>query len=353
MRVLFVGNAGERYFGERFYSVERKLAQGFTRNGHVVYFFSDRDVARTGTIWRSSRAGRGVANTHFLKVARTFEPDLIVTAHSSLVTTASFAEAKRLAFRPRLAQVCVDPLFRTVNMEFLTDRATVMDASFVTTAGRALARFASPTHVSAYIPNPVDSSIETGRGFARSDQRFDVFFAANAGGDDPGDARRATPRLIAEAGGVALDLHGFEGNAPVFGVDYFRRLADSRMALNINSDRSETAQTPARDEELYLYNSDRISQLMGCGLMTLSFRVNQLMQLYDEENEMVFADTPEAMRDAVLKYKRDDVARRRIAEAGWRKSHEHLNERLVARFIEEIAFGKALSPGYIWPTKTW
>ena len=59
MRILLVGNAGERYFGERFYIVERKLANGFTRNGHLVHFFSDRDVARNGPIFRSSRAGRG------------------------------------------------------------------------------------------------------------------------------------------------------------------------------------------------------------------------------------------------------------------------------------------------------
>ena len=71
--------------------------------------------------------------------------------------------------------------------------------------------------------------------------------------------------------------------------------------------------------------------------MTLSFRVNQLMELFDEDEEMVFANTPEEMRDAVLRFKRDDAARRRIAEAGWRKSHARLNERLVARYIEEIA----------------
>ncbi len=353
MRILLVGNAGERYFGERFYSVERKLANGFTRNGHQVYFFSDRDVARAGTIFRSSRAGRRVANEKFVLTARNFEPDLIVAAHSSLIATETLAEAKRVARGARLAQICVDPLFRTVNEAFLKDRARVVDATFVTTAGAALARFSSASNVSAYIPNPVDASIEAQRGFDRSDQAFDVFFAANAGGDHPGDARRLTPRLIAEAGDIAIDLNGFDGRAPVFGAAYFRRLAEARMALNINSDRSETADARAPAEELYLYNSDRISQLMGCGLLTLSFRVNKLMELFDEEREMVFCETPEEMRDAVRRYKRDDAARRRIASAGWLKSHQRLNERLVARFIEEVAFRRPLSPDYLWPTRLW
>src|SRR5208283_3010099 len=102
MRVLIVANFGERYFGERFYIVERKLANGFTRNGHLAYLFSDRDVARTGTIFRSSRAGRKSANAQFLEVVRNFEPELIVIAHSSLIATESLAEAKRAG--ARLAQ---------------------------------------------------------------------------------------------------------------------------------------------------------------------------------------------------------------------------------------------------------
>jgi hypothetical protein len=68
---------------------------------------------------------------------------------------------------------------------------------------------------------------------------------------------------------------------------------------------------------------------------------------------MALADTPEEMLEAVLRYKRDDAARRRVAEAGWLKSQQELNERLVARYIEEVAFRRALSHPYIWPTKLW
>src|ERR1700722_3272050 len=159
MRVLFVANFGTRYFGERFYSVEHKLANGFTRNGHHVYAFSDRDVARSGTIFGSSRAGRGVANARFLEVVRKFQPEFVVITHSSLITSEALAETKRGGPSPRLAQICVDPLFRAVNVDFLKERARVVDATFVTTAGAALAEFASSSNVSAYIPNPVDATI--------------------------------------------------------------------------------------------------------------------------------------------------------------------------------------------------
>ena len=353
MRILVVANAGERYFGGRFYIVERKLANGFARNGHHVYFFSDRDVARNGTIFRSSRAGRGVANARFLEVARNFEPELIVIQHSSLIATANLAEAKRTRGKPRVAQVCFDPLFRASNVRFLKERAEVVDATFVTTAGEALAQFAAASNVSAYVPNPIDPSIETTRGFERSDQAFDAFFAANAAGDPPNDPRRTVPALIARSGRASIDYCGFDGRPPALGGEYFRRLADARIGLNINSDRAETAKTRAPAEELHLYNSDRIAQIMGCGLMALSFRVNRLYELFEEGREMAFADAPEEMLEAIVRFKRDDAARRKIAEAGWRKSHEELNERLVARFIEETAFRRPFSHAYIWPTKLW
>jgi hypothetical protein len=228
-----------------------------------------------------------------------------------------------------------------------------MDASFVTTAGPALARISRPGHAASFIPNPVDPSIETGRAFERSDQPYDVFFAANASGDRLEEDRRATPRLFAASADLAFDAHGFDGKPPIFGVAYFERLAQSRMALNINSDRAEQATTRAPAEELYLYNSDRIAQLTGCGLLTLSLRVNSLMELYEDNKEMTFADGPEALREAALALKRDDSARRRIAQAGWRKAHDAFNERLVARYIEDVAFQRPLSHAYAWPTELW
>jgi hypothetical protein len=348
-----VGNAGEREPGRRYYSVERKLANGFARNGHSVWFFSDRDVARAGTILRSSRAGRSVANAKFLETVRNFEPQAIVFIHACLIATETLAEAKRMNSRPRLAQVCVDPLFRRINVDFLADRARVVDASFITTGGPALKRFSTANNVSAFIPNPVDPSVEDLRNFERDDLTVDVFFAANASGDSEDDPRRATPRLLAATRELTCGFRGFDGTPGVYGAAYFRRLAEAKMGLNINSDRSETASVPAPAEELHLYNSDRVGQLVGCGLLTLSFRINALMELFEEEREMVFVCSPEAMRDAALKYKRDVAARRSIAEAGWAKAHRAYNERAVAAFIEQTLFRKPPSRAYDWPTDLW
>jgi hypothetical protein len=348
MRILVIGNAGEREPGRRFYSVERKLANGFLRNGHSVWFFSDRDIARAATLLRSSRAGRGALQEKFREAVRNYAPQLIVLMHASLIATQTLADAKGA----RIAQICVDPLFRKVNLEFLADRARVVDATFVTTAGAALKRFACAGNVSAFIPNPVDPSVEDLRVFARDDLAFDVFFAANAGADREDGVRRATPKLM-QAAGLACAFHGFDRAPGLYGAAYFDGLRQARMGLNLNSDRAETATTQAPAEELYLYSSDRVSQLVGCGLATLSFEVNRLMELFEPGREMAFAPTPEAMVEAALRLKRDDAARRRIAEAGWRRAHGAFNERLVAEFIEDVTFRRPLSHAYAWPTALW
>jgi hypothetical protein len=351
---MLVGNANERYFGGRVYNVERKLAHGFTRNGHLVYFFSDRDVARAGTIFRSSRAGRGVANQHFLDVVKAFAPDFVVFVHSCLIATDTFARAREIRPGLRLAQVCVDPLFRPSNVTFLVDRARAVDATFVTTAGAALAQFSTPASPASYMPNPIDPSIEIARGFERDDQTFDVFWAARAGGGDhPADPRVIFPLHLEKSGQVRIDYHGIGRRPQLFGADYFRRLTDARMGLNVNSDRLGGSATQAPADQLYLYNSDRIAQIMGSGLLAISMRQNSLGEMFEEDREMVFADTVDELLDTVLHYKSDDAARRRIAEAGWRKSQEELNERLVARYLEEVTFGQSLSHRYIWPTRLW
>ena len=353
MRIILIGNAGEREPGRRHYSVERKLSNGFVRNGHNVLFFSDRDIARAGSVFGSSRAGRGAANAKFLAAVRNFAPQVIVASHATLIATPTFAEAKSAPSRPRLAIVCVDPLFREVNAAFLADRARVADATFVTTAGEALAQFATASNVSAFIPNPVDPSVEDARNFERSNLAHDVFFAANAGRDREDDWRRATPRLMAATAELDCSFHGFDGRPGIYGAEYLAALGEARMGLNLNSDRAEQARERAPDAQLHLYSSDRVAQLLGDGLLTLSFRINRLFELFEDGVEMAFAEAPEEMRDLAIKFKRDDFARRRIAEAGWRKAHAEFNERKVAAFIEDVLFRRPLREAYRWPTRLW
>ncbi len=350
MRVLIIGNADEREPGRRFYSVDRKLANGFLRNGHSVWFFSDRDVARASTLLRSSRAGRGAAQEKFREAVRNYAPHAIVLMHSSLIATETLEEAKG---RARVAQICVDPLFRTVNVERLTERARVVDATFVTTAGEALKRFSTASNVSAFIPNPVDPSIEDQRNFARDDLVVRCLLrgqcrrrprercaARNAATDESGGAGLRLPRLRRRAGALRRRLFRAAG-AGAHGA---------QPQLGPGGD-GERAGAGGGTLSLQLRPRQPASRLRARGVVVS--KSIDLSEMFEPEREMVFAATPEAMRDAALRLKRDDGARRRIAEAGWRKAHELYNERRVASFIEDVMFRRPLSHAYGWPTALW
>jgi hypothetical protein len=137
------------------------------------------------------------------------------------------------------------------------------------------------------------------------------------------------------------------------GALFYEQMALSRMGLNLNGDRDGALPKPAPAHLRYLYNSDRVAQIMGSGLLALSTRANHLFELFPEGDEMVFADTKEELLEVVRRYQRDNTARRRIAERGWQKSHREFSVDLVTRYIVEVTFERALGYDYQWPTRLW
>ena len=87
--------------------------------------------------------------------------------------------------------------------------------------------------------------------------------------------------------------------------------------------------------------------------MTLSTRENKLEELFEEDKEIVFFSSKEELLEKVIYYKNNDAERKEIAKRGWEKFHNFFNERLVAKYILEVAFRLPLSEDYAWPTETY
>lgn len=341
MRILLAAAFNENKNGNPFYTVVRKMMNGFIRNGHAVYPFSDRDIARASNMFLNRKLGVAPANRRLVQVAQNFRPELVCYAHADVIRNATLDRIREVAPGVRIAAVNVDALFIPSNVEKLNRIAGHVDAIFNTTAGEALKQFARPNNVVAFIPNSVDRSIESLECFNASDQQFDMFCAI--GGDQPAErsrAARAIEGALAEKG-LKPDFRGFDGRRGVFGARYFDAIGNARMGLNLN-----------RRNDQYLYSSDRLAHYTGCGLLTFTDRETRLDELYGED-EMVFYDSPGDAADKAAYYTENDAERRRIAENGHRKAHDCFNERLVTRFIAETTFGEKLTAGYAWPTRAW
>jgi hypothetical protein len=354
MLVLLVANGNYKFRGQRYYSVERLIENGLVRNGHHVYFFSDRDTARASNLIASSRLGASACNRVFVDTCRNLAPDLIVFGHADLITRASLQQVRALLPDVRMAQFNVDPLFRSANVAAIAEKTDLMDATFVTTGGDILRQFAGRRSLVAFIPNPVDASVQTPRCHERSDQPNDVFFAARPIqaplADDP---RAAIPAFIEASGRVRIDYYGVNGRPQLYGRSHFRQIESARIGLNISSVREKPSDPRGSEAELYLYSSDRIAHYLGSGLMVCTTRDNHLEDLFAEDREMVFFSSQEELLDKLVYYKTHDNARRQIAAAGYHRAHRYFNERLVAKFIVEHTFRSPLSESYAWPTQAY
>jgi len=160
---------------------------------------------------------------------------------------------------------------------------------------------------------------------------------------------------LEKSGKVNIDYYGMNGKPELWNAVYYQAIENAKMGLNISHTHLGTdfVHEKTREEELYLYSSDRISHYMGSGLLILSTRDNKLEELFAEDREIVFFSSKEELLEKIMYFKDHDSERREIAGRGWEKSYASYNARLVAKYIVETTFGMPLSEDYAWPTQTY
>jgi len=359
VRILHVGNGNEKHRGLRFYDVGRKINNGLIRNGHNVLFFSDRDVARSSNVWGSSRSSKGirVANARLIETAEHFKPEFLLFGHADIITAETVQTIRAMFPAAPCAQFNVDPMFIDSTLRNIQRKLAVVDATFVTTGGPVLKKASRPGHRAAYMPNPIDRSIETKRCHERADQAYDLFYAVRATttkGDYRGNYRLELPRQIAKAvPELNCHFHGFDGVPEIFGTNFYEALGRCRMGLNLSHIQTtqKGAIRLATAEEKFLYSSDRISQYLGNGLLTFTMAGNALAQLFTPDELVVF-ENAEDLANKIRHFLHNDSERMRIAANGWRKAHSLHNEQLVAQYIVEATTGAGFSSDYAWPTES-
>jgi hypothetical protein len=339
-RILLVGNFAQKIPGGFYYNVDHKLRAAFLRLGHVVLDFSDRDQARLGNIFGNRKLGVGAANKKLLETVINFRPDCIVLGHTNIIANQTLSTIRSQFPHIRIGVFNVDSLAlasHQSNVRHLLGRADVVDGLFISTAGEMLRQFKRSNNFVAYLPNPIDPAMEDLQNFAHSNLPYDLVFAVG-GIDNPNDSRlQIAMSLRAALADVKCQWRGMFDQPAVFGRAYYDMLASAKMGLNFS-----------RPNDAYWYASDRISHLLGCGLLTFTAASTGFQELFSEQ-EMVFFTSPADLAEKIRYYARDNTARQTVAKAGWEKAHRYFNADLIARYMLELLLDRASdAQNYLW-----
>ncbi len=352
MRIIHISNGNLKHYGKRYYDQARKITNGLVRNNHDVFFISDRDIARSSGILPTRKLGVRQANKFVIETCRNYSPEIILLGHADIISSETLQEIKSFLPAVKIAQWNVDPIFRNKNIANIKSKLNVVDATFITTAGKGLKAFSNTNGFVSFFPNIVDKSIEWPEAFNNNTQENDVFWALRATkGSWKGDERIDIPLFLERSSKVKIDYHGMNGKDELFNSKYFDAINNCRMGLNISVSRD--LEDCASAEQLYLYSSDRISHYTGSGLLVFSGKGNNLEELFEENKEMVFFTSQEELLDKILYFKGHDKERQEIARNCWQKVHRDFNERIVTRYMVEAIFnpdGCNHNNEYKWPT---
>ena len=348
LRILHVTNFNERLDGRLFFNTGRRINNGFIRLGHSVLGFSDRDIQKyyksIGDI-----KGKKTLNDKLKKTCYNYKPDLIVTGHADLISKEQVQELKEDNPNTKFAQWFLDPLNKNGpdferNKERILDKIDVMDGSFLTTSPSAL-NFLPKNKKNFYIPNPSDPSFETLNNFNKSCS-VDVFFALSHGvhrgklkTGKKDDRVHFLNKLQSITSNVKFDLYGINDIQPIWADHYFKTISNAKMGLNLS-----------RGDAIKYYSSDRITQIVGNGLVCLIDEKTQYRDFFNE-TEMVFYKNINDLSEKILKISKDEKLRRQIAKNGKNKYMKYFNSTNVAEFIINKTLDINNKKKYFWHDK--
>ncbi len=345
LRILHVTNFNERLDGRLFFNTGRRINNGFIRLGHSVLGFSDRDIQKYYKSFNDIKGSRTL-NDKLKRTCYNYKPDVIITGHADLISKQQIQELKDDYPNTKFAQWFLDPLNKKGpdyerNKSRILDKIDVMDSTFMTTSPSAL-NFLSNKQKNFFIPNPSDHSFETLNNYSKSCS-VDVFFALSHGvhrgilkTGKQDDRIVFLNKLQEKTPDIKFDIYGINKVQPIWADHYFKTISNAKMGLNLS-----------RGEAIKYYSSDRITQIVGNGLVCLIDEKTNYRDFFSD-NEMVFYKNENDLSEKILKISRDEKLRKSIAKKGKYKYMKYFNSTLVANFILEKTLDLNSKKKYFW-----
>ena len=346
LRIIHITNFNERHDGRLYFNTGRRINNGLIRLGHSVLEFSDRDIQKYYKNYRDI-SGTKKLNAKLLNTCFNFRPDMIVLGHADSIFPQTLKDLKKSYPKLKIAQWFLDPLNKKgpdfqKNKQRILNKIDFVDKNFLTTSPKVL-NFISNKERFHFIPNPSDSSFETLNNFNKS-CNMDVFYALSHG-VHRGVLKRGkfderinfVSKLIDKTPNIKFDIYGANNVQPVWADNYLKAISNSKMGLNLS-----------RGEPIKYYSSDRITQIIGNGLVTLIDEKTHYRDFFNDE-EMVFYKNVNDLAEKITKISKDEKLRKRIGKKGKEKYLKYFNSTEVAKYIINKTFNsKNKKSNFYW-----
>ena len=328
-KILHIANFNENADGRLFYSFSNKLNNGLIKNNYIVQTLSDRFFLKKNRYNFFSLNTVKMFNNKIINMLKNFSPDVLIIGHVFNIDESVYNYCKNNNIK--ILSWFID----SVSPEFLKGDAKnkflnnlkFVDYCFITSSPGYFKKNKYYNKIK-YIPNPVDTAIDCYKNFKDKKLEYDLFVAISHGQNRGilkegkiDERHNLINYIVSNLPQIKFAKFGTDKLEPIWGANFFHYLSKSKMAVNIS-----------RGEYQNLYSSDRISSLIGNGLLVFIDKKTKFNKVFNN-NEVVFYKNKLDLIKKINFYKKNEILRNKIAKKGYEKYHKEMNNVLISKYM--------------------
>ena len=268
-------------------------------------------------------------NEKILNTLKNFSPNVLMIGHVFNIDNKIFEYCKKNNIK------IISWYIDSISPEFLKKESKqnffknleLVDLCFITSSPKIFKKHKYFNKMK-FIPNPVDIAMDSYRNYLSKDLEYDLFLAISHGQNrgilkkgKSDERENFINDVIYELPQNKFARFGINNFEPVWGSNYYHYLSKSKMAINIS-----------RGSYQNMYSSDRISSLIGNGLMVFISEKTNFKNLFSS-NEVVYYKNKKDLIKKIRYYSQNDSKRSKIAKLGYQKYHKHMNNVLITKYM--------------------
>ena len=328
-RVLHIANFNENADGRLYYSFANKLNNGFIKNNYIVQTISDRFFLKLNRSLLQPLNPVNKFNEKIINTLKNFSPHILLIGHVFNISENVYDYCKKNNIK------IVSWFIDSISPEFLNEKKResffknleIVDYCFLTSSPKLFKKYKHYKKLK-FIPNPVDISIDNFKNYNENNLEYDVFVAISHGQNRGilkkgkiDEREEIVNKLINNLPQNKFAQFGVNNFEPIWGSNYYHYLSKSKMALNIS-----------RGTYQHTYSSDRISSLIGNGLLVFINKKTNFQKILSDKEVVYYSNTSDLIKKIKF-YTKNDKARKKIAKLGHIKYHKFMNNIVISKYI--------------------